>query len=111
MPKPADNLRFGLAGRAGHIYRQRYWQEEQFGAVKHLQDFFAARGKSLTQVAIAWVLAQSAVTSPIVGATSPEQLKQSLPAVDLQIDEEEMKACNEVWYNLPRQSDPSVALR
>lgn len=109
--EPADNLRFGLAGRAGHIYRQRYWQEEQFGAVKHLQDFFVARGKSLTQVAIAWVLAQPAVTSPIVGATSPEQLKQSLPAVDLQIDEEEMKACNEVWFNLPRQSDPSVALR
>ncbi len=109
--EPASNLRFGLVGRAGHIYRQRYWQEEQFGAVKHLQDFFAARGKSLTQVAVAWVLAQPGITSPIVGATSSEQLKQSLPAVDLQLDEEEKKACDEVWYNLPRQSDPSVALR
>jgi aryl-alcohol dehydrogenase-like predicted oxidoreductase len=109
--EPADNLRFGLAGRAGRIYRQRYWQEEQFGAVKHLQDFFAARGKSLTQVAIAWVLAQPVITSPIVGATSPEQLRQSLPAVDLQLDEEEKKVCDEVWFNLPRQSDPSVALR
>lgn len=109
--EPSANLRFGLEGRAGRIYRQRYWQEEQFGAVKHLQDFFSARGKSLTQVAVSWVLAQPTITSPIVGATSPEQLKQSLPAVDLVLDEEEMKACDEVWFNLPRLSDPSVALR
>ena len=109
--EPSVNLRFGLEGRAGKIYRQRYWQEEQFGAVKHLQDFFSERGKALTQVAVAWVLAQADITSPIVGATSPEQLKQSLPAVDLVLDEEEMKTCNEVWFNLPRLSDPSVALR
>jgi aryl-alcohol dehydrogenase-like predicted oxidoreductase len=109
--EPAADRRFGLEGRTSRIYRQRYWQEEQFGAVKHLQDFFTARGKSLTQVAIAWVLAQPDITSPIVGATSAEQLKQSLPAVDLKLDEEEMKVCTEVWFNLPRLSDPSVALR
>jgi aryl-alcohol dehydrogenase-like predicted oxidoreductase len=109
--EPAADRRFGLEGRTSRIYRQRYWQEEQFGAVKHLQDFFTARGKSLTQVAIAWVLAQPDITSPIVGATSAAQLKQSLPAVDLKLDEEEMKVCSEVWFNLPRLSDPSVALR
>lgn len=109
--EPSASTRFGLEGRAGKIYRQRYWQEEQFGAVKYLQDCFSARGKSLTQVAIAWVLAQPVITSPIVGATSPEQLKQSLPAADLLLDEEEMKACNDIWFNLPRLSDPAVALR
>jgi len=109
--EPPASTRFGLEGRAGRIYKQRYWQEEQFGALKHLQEFFAARGKSLTQVAIAWVLAQPDITSPIVGATSPEQLKQSLPAVDLKLDDEEMQACDEVWFNLPRLRDPAVALR
>lgn len=109
--EPEANRRFGLAGRAGKIYRDRYWQEEQFGAVKHLQDFFAAKGKALTQVAIAWVLAQPDITSPIVGATSVEQLRQSLPAAELILDEEDKKACDEVWFNLPRLRDPSVALR
>lgn len=109
--EPSADTRFGLAGRAGHLYRQRYWQEEQFGAVAHLQQFFAARHKPLAQVAVAWVLAQPDITSPIVGATSAEQLKQSLPAVDLKLDEEEVKFCNDVWFNLPRLSDPSVALR
>jgi len=109
--EPSANLRFGLAGRAAHIYRQRYWQEAQFAAVAHLQEFFATRNKPLAQVAVAWVLAQPEITSPIVGATSADQLRQSLPAVDLKLDAEEMNVCNEIWFDLPRLKDPAVALR
>ncbi|HEV8718341.1 MAG TPA: aldo/keto reductase [Candidatus Binatia bacterium] len=109
--EPASDLRFGLAGRTQTIYRKRYWEEAQFAAVAQLQEFFAARNKSLTQVAIAWVLAQLGVTAPIVGATSPEQLRQSLPATELTLDAEEMEVCNEVWFTIPRHSDPAVALR
>jgi aryl-alcohol dehydrogenase-like predicted oxidoreductase len=109
--EPTSDTRFGLSGRAGTIYRQRYWQETQFAAVAHLQEFFAARHKSLTQVAIAWVLAQPGITSPIVGATSSEQLRQSLPATELTLDAEEIEVCNEAWFTIPRHSDPAVALR
>ena len=109
--EPAAETRFALGGRAGEIYRQRYWQEAQFAAVEHLKAFFAARNKPLAQVAIAWVLAQPEVTSPIVGATSAEQLQQSLPAVEMTLDEEEMELCNDLWFSLPRLRDKSVALR
>ena len=109
--EPTPDTRFGLAGRAGTIYRRRYWEEAQFAAVAHLQEFFAARNKPLTQVAIAWVLTQPGITAPIVGATSPEQLRQSLPATELTLDAEEMEVCNEVWFTIPRHSDPAVALR
>jgi aryl-alcohol dehydrogenase-like predicted oxidoreductase len=109
--EPAAGTRFALGGGAGEIYRQRYWQTAQFAAVEQLKEFFDARDKSLTQVAIAWVLARPEVTSPLVGATSPEQLKQSLPAVDLTLDEEEMDVCNAVWFSLPRVRDKAVALR
>ncbi len=109
--EPAPDRRFGLAGRTQAIYRKRYWEEAQFAAVAHLQEFFAARNKSLTQVAIAWVLAQPGITAPIVGATSPEQLRQSLPATELTLDAEEMEVCNEAWFTIPRHSDPAVALR
>ena len=106
-----DNTRFALGGRQGKMYKQRYWQEAQFAAVAYLHEFFSARNKSLAQVAIAWVLAQEEITSPLVGATSPEQLRQSLPAVDMSLDEEEMAVCNEVWFELPRLKNPAVALR
>lgn len=110
-PEPTPETRFALSGRTGTIYRQRYWQEAQFAAIARLQELFAARNKSLVQVAVAWVLAQREITSAIVGATSPEQLRQSLPATELTLDAEEMEVCNEVWFTLPRLSDPAVALR
>jgi aryl-alcohol dehydrogenase-like predicted oxidoreductase len=57
------------------------------------------------------VLAQPDVTSAIVGATSAAQLRQSVPATELALDADEMDICNEIWFKLPRLSDPAVATR
>jgi aryl-alcohol dehydrogenase-like predicted oxidoreductase len=100
-----EGTRFTL-GKTGELYRERYWQETQLRAVQELQAFLHARGKSLLQVAIAWVLAQPGMTSAIVGATRPEQLDQSLAAVNLQLDDAERQACDRVWYDLPRRVPP-----
>jgi 1-deoxyxylulose-5-phosphate synthase len=110
--EPPKEARFGfLSGRTRRIYHGRYWHEEQFEAVAHLRDFFAQRGQSLVKAAIAWVLANPDVTSAIVGASSAGQLRESLPATEITLDAEEMEACNDVWFNLPRLRDPEVALR
>lgn len=110
--EPPKEARFGfLSGRTRKIYHSRYWHEAQFEAVAHLQQFFARRNKSMVQAAIAWVLAQPDITSAIVGASSAGQLRESLPATEVTLDAEEMEACNEVWFNLPRLRDPNVALR
>ena len=42
------------------------------------------------QVALAWVLAQPAVTSPIVGVTKPEHLADAVAAVDLELTDDEL---------------------
>jgi aryl-alcohol dehydrogenase-like predicted oxidoreductase len=99
--------RFTL-GKTGELYRERYWHQAQFEAVEQLQRFFEPRGKSIVQVAIAWVLAQPGITSAIVGASRPEQLDESLAAVNLTLDAEELEACNLAWYSLPRPSKPPV---
>jgi aryl-alcohol dehydrogenase-like predicted oxidoreductase len=93
--------RFTL-GKTGDLYRERYWQQAQHEAVEHLRRFLEPRGKSMVQVAIAWVLAQPGITSAIVGASRPEQLEESLGAVQLTLDAEETEACNTLWYSLPR---------
>jgi 1-deoxyxylulose-5-phosphate synthase len=95
--------RFAL-GKTGDLYRQRYWQHAQFEAVAHLAKFFEKRGKPLVQVALAWVLGQPGITSAIVGASRPDQLEQSLPAVKMTLDEQEKEACNLAWYSMPRLS-------
>jgi aryl-alcohol dehydrogenase (NADP+) len=48
------------------------------------------RGVSPAQVALAWLLAQPAVTSPIVGITRPEHLTDAVAAVDLTLTDDEV---------------------
>jgi aryl-alcohol dehydrogenase-like predicted oxidoreductase len=96
---------------AGELYRRRYWKEAVFEEVERLAQFFRQRGKSLTHVALAWTLAQPGITCAIVGASRPEQLRDSLQGVGLTLDEEELAACDAPWYNLPRERDPQIARR
>jgi aryl-alcohol dehydrogenase-like predicted oxidoreductase len=43
-------------------------------------------GVSLVTLAVAWVLANPVITSPIIGASRPEQLDASLAAADYKLD-------------------------
>lgn len=105
-----EGTRFALQN-AGPLYRARYWQEAQLQAVDQLKQACEQHGVSITQAAIAWVLAQPGITSAIVGASKPEQLDQSLPAVDIVLDEQLRAACDEVWFLLPRERNKDVAFR
>ncbi|NWJ48855.1 MAG: aldo/keto reductase [Chloroflexi bacterium] len=96
---------------SGKLYQARYWNDYMFEAVENLKKFFTGRGKSLTHVALAWVLAQQGITSAILGASKPEQLTDSLKGLEMSLDEEEMKMCNSIWYRIPRNEDPGIALR
>ncbi|MDQ1431952.1 MAG: hypothetical protein QOF40_2554 [Actinomycetota bacterium] len=49
-----------------------------------------ARGVTMAQVALAWVLAQPGITSVIVGASTLEQLDDNLGAADLVLDADEL---------------------
>jgi aryl-alcohol dehydrogenase-like predicted oxidoreductase len=51
----------------------------------------AARGVSMAQVALAWVLAQPGVTSAIVGPSTLAQLEDNIRAADLVLDEDELR--------------------
>ena len=50
-----------------------------------------ARGVPMAQVALAWVLGKSAVTAPIVGATRERHIADAAAAVDLHLDEDEVR--------------------
>lgn len=105
-----QGTRFGLAN-SGELYRKRYWNEAVFEEVEAIKQFLAPRDKSLTHVALAWTLRNPIVTSAIIGASRPDQLEDSLHGVDLPLDDEEMQYLDEVWYNLPRERDTTIARR
>jgi aryl-alcohol dehydrogenase (NADP+) len=70
---PAAGTRFTL-GTAARRYQERYWREREFETVEELRALAAEAGMSMSQLALAWVLANPVITSPIVGASRPEQL-------------------------------------
>jgi aryl-alcohol dehydrogenase (NADP+) len=83
---PTEGTRFTL-GTAGRIYQQRYWHDREFATVEQLGAIAGRAGVSLTTLAVAWVLANPAITSPIVGASRPEQLADSIRAVEMTIEQ------------------------
>ncbi len=74
-----EGTRFDL-GTAGPRYRERYWHEREFETVEDIRLVADEAGLPLTQMAIAWVLANPAITAPIIGASRPEQLHDSIQA-------------------------------
>jgi aryl-alcohol dehydrogenase (NADP+) len=77
---PPEGSRFTL-GQAGPIYAERYWHEREFDTVEALRKLADQAGVSLVTLSVAWVLANKAVTAPIIGASRPEQLDASVAAV------------------------------
>ena len=59
------------------------------GAVAALAE---AKGRTMAQVALAWVLHKPAVTAPIVGVTKLEQLTDALGALDVALDPDDISA-------------------
>ncbi len=82
---PLPGTRFTHA-TAGPTYRERYWHERELATVEALRPLAAEAGMSMAQMAVAWVLANPLITSPIVGATRPEQLDDVVAAVDKGLD-------------------------
>jgi aryl-alcohol dehydrogenase-like predicted oxidoreductase len=54
-------------------------------------------GNTMTEVSLAWVAGQPGITSPIIGARSLTQLKQSAAACELKLTEDTLKAIDELF--------------
>jgi L-glyceraldehyde 3-phosphate reductase len=69
------------AGKPHGFLRPEHVTEERVGKARELDALARARGQSLAQVALLWVLRRPVVTSALVGASSVAQLDQNLDAL------------------------------
>jgi aryl-alcohol dehydrogenase-like predicted oxidoreductase len=76
--------------------QKRYFREENFAVLDRMEEIGRAHGKSLVQVALAWLQGNPLVTAPIIGANSVEQLQASLGAVGFRLDAAEKEALDEL---------------
>ena len=95
---PPEGSRFTL-GTAGGMYQQRYWHDREFGTVDELGQLAKQAGVPLVTLANAWVLANPAITAPIIGASRPDQLDESLAAVDYVLDADLKRQLDELTHD------------
>ncbi|MGN6781699.1 MAG: aldo/keto reductase [Marmoricola sp.] len=67
------------------------YRDEDRAIVEAVARVAERRGVSRAQVALAWLLHQPAVTSPIVGVTKPHHLSDAVAAVDLSLSDSELE--------------------
>jgi len=80
------------AKRKGSSLLKEFLSEKNLKHVRALNDIAQARGQTLAQMAIAWVLRDDRITSALIGARNVEQLDDSLDALKkLKFTAEELK--------------------
>ncbi|KAJ6488855.1 NADP-dependent oxidoreductase domain-containing protein [Mycena sanguinolenta] len=69
--------------------------------VERVEEIAKKHGVSMAQISVAWVLAQDAVSAPIVGTTSLANLADIVGALDVKLSEEDLKYLVEPYKPLP----------
>jgi aryl-alcohol dehydrogenase-like predicted oxidoreductase len=65
--------------------------------VEAVQRVSEARGATMAQVALAWVLKNPVISAPIVGATKPHHLPEAVAALDLRLTGEEIESLEQPY--------------
>ena len=76
--------------------QRRRWNERIFDALEALEPLAQARGVTMSQLALAWVMQQPGITSPIIGPRTMEQLEDNLKAFDVTISDEDREVIDGV---------------
>ena len=74
---------------------KRYFNERNWILLDQMDTLAKSKGVSVSQVALAWLLTNPIITSPIIGANSPEQLKDNLGALNVSLTTEEKSAMDQ----------------
>jgi aryl-alcohol dehydrogenase-like predicted oxidoreductase len=102
---PWSPLAGGILGGALQKFKEgrRAEKDRQEDIVKYRpqleawEKFCQELGEKPADVALAWLLANPAVTAPIIGPRTMEQLTGALRALEIKLDEAAMKNLDEIW--------------
>jgi aryl-alcohol dehydrogenase-like predicted oxidoreductase len=107
---PWSPLARGRLARAAEGESTKRFESDQFGkkmyspteavdreVIDRVGQIAEQRGVPRAQVALAWLLSKSAITSPIVGATKPKHLSDAVAALSLRLTAEEISSLEEPY--------------
>jgi aryl-alcohol dehydrogenase-like predicted oxidoreductase len=95
---PSGSRATDKKGGAGMI--DRWMRDDVLTAVQNLRPIADSEGLTMGQLAIAWVLQNPNVSSAIIGATKPAQIKENVKASGVKLSSQTMSAIDKALGNL-----------
>lgn len=95
-----DDTRLGLSGF--EWLKDAVLKEERLAKVKQLHALAQEAGTTLPKLSIAWAISNPNVSTAILGASRPEQLQETLGALDVVITEELREKMELILHNKPQ---------
>jgi aryl-alcohol dehydrogenase-like predicted oxidoreductase len=85
-------------------YNPRLWkrvnEESNFTVLEQIEKVAKDVGISVSKLAISWILKNPAITAPIVGASSPEQVEENCKIAKININDKTYQRLNELTKDL-----------
>jgi aryl-alcohol dehydrogenase-like predicted oxidoreductase len=94
QPPPADSR--ATDEKSGAAFIRQWLTDEVLTRVQRLAPLAQQAGLTMGQLAVAWVLQNPNVSAAIVGATRPDQLRETVKASGVRLDGDLLKAIDEV---------------
>jgi 1-deoxyxylulose-5-phosphate synthase len=90
-----------LRAKTDDFAHKLYYRQSDFTVVDRLSEIAQKRGVENAQIALAWMLGKPGVSAPIIGASKMPHLDQAIAALDIHLDESEIKALEEPYEPHP----------
>jgi len=99
-PAGARFTMYGEGNPRSQAMSRRFVNTKTLDSVARCDVIAREAGMAVTTLAVAWTLIHDCVGSTIIGATTPEQLGDSLAAADVTLSEDVRKACHQVTKDI-----------
>jgi aryl-alcohol dehydrogenase (NADP+) len=90
-----------IRAKTDDFAQKLYYRQSDFTVVDRLTEIAEKRGVQNSQVALAWILSKPGVSSPIIGASKMAHLDQAIAAMEIKLDDSEIKALEEPYEPHP----------
>ncbi|MGH2774398.1 MAG: aldo/keto reductase, partial [Actinomycetota bacterium] len=105
--KPGESRPEGSRGAHGSGIRRDYLSDDILTAVQNLRPVAEDLGISMATLALAWVLNNENVAAAIIGASKPEQVRETVKASAVKLDPSVLERIDEILGDIPVR-DPSL---
>mgnify|MGYP000149056762 CR=1 FL=1 len=90
--------------KSGANFISKWLRDDVLTAVQNLKPIADEAGLTIGQLSIAWVLSHDNVSSAIMGATKPSQVKENAKAAGVKLSADQIKAIDKVLGDLPERN-------